>query len=520
MKKIGLFLMIASTIVSLLGCGSAKTERSMDLVVVEQTDSVYGNNENNDYEWASLTVDVPVDGPKELVDSVMALVNSSLYKFCEYCIVFENEPDEFVAYSQEELFTDDGERLLSHYMKKYKPLIEDSLWNTFGLELKLENQTARYVTYGLEFMHCGGSCGSEKEYYTFDKKDGHQVPEVISHSNLVRFFEDYPEYGSFGANSWIGTPGWTFSPEHIFDNTCFGLLEDCFSLVILGYGNHYMLTHFPYSQIFSYLSPEAQQLVEQEGEEEPMLPAYLPKRSEDGEVWMEVDTVKHELLGFIRAAGGPNVSTLLNYEPELEIYPKRVHSIGASDGSTVFLFIYSRGHLLYSDEAMTCRINDDNQLEPTMLFSLNGQRNSVISCKWYDQLVEASNGFPYYELDENRFGIHYDSFTRRLYIPIMEHHEKGSGYENCLRYTGRFDVFSFNGKEFVPAGADGAWWLNADLRNYKRTVSSRKTSEGIEQTDLMPDGNFRRTLWKGSKTLDDLRKKPDEMKIGKEKTNL
>ena len=64
MKKIGLFLMIASTIVSLLGCGSAKTERSMDLVVVEQTDSVYGNNENNDYEWASLTVDVPVDGPK------------------------------------------------------------------------------------------------------------------------------------------------------------------------------------------------------------------------------------------------------------------------------------------------------------------------------------------------------------------------------------------------------------------------------------------------------------------------
>ena len=60
-------------------------------------------------------------------------------------------------------------------MKKYKPLIEDSLWNTFGLELKLENQTARYVTYGLEFMHCGGSCGSEKEYYTFDKKDGWTV---------------------------------------------------------------------------------------------------------------------------------------------------------------------------------------------------------------------------------------------------------------------------------------------------------------------------------------------------------
>jgi hypothetical protein len=58
--------------------------------------------------------------------------------------------------------------------------------------------------------------------------------------------------------------------------------------------------------------------------------------------------------------------------------------------------------------------------------------------------------------------------------------------------------------------------LNADLRKYKRTVSNKKTADGIEQIDLMPDGTYRRTLWKGAKTLDDLRKKPDEVKISKQ----
>ena len=129
---------------------------------------------------------------------------------------------------------------------------------------------------------------------------------------------------------------------------------------------------------------------------------------------------------------------------------------------------------------------------------------------WYDQVVEATEGFPFEEVDENRFGIHYDEFTKRLYIPIMVH-EKWESYESCPRYSGRFDVLQFNGKEFVPAGTDGAWWLNKELRNYKRTVSNRKTTDGIEQVDLMPDGSLRRAFWKGAKTLDDLRKKPDEM---------
>jgi hypothetical protein len=486
------------------GCVSNKTGFSNDLVVAELTDSVYGGNENNRDCTATFIVDAPVNGPQILVDSVMALVNRELYKFCEICT---HSDDNRPTFSIEEVYTDDGRQLVNRYMDKYKSVIEDSLWNTFGFTLKMEIQTGSFVTYGLEYFHCGASCGSEKYYYSFDKKDGHQVKEIISQDNLVRFFDDYPEFNTVGADPRTGTTEWKFSPDYEFDNSCYGLLDNHFSLVILGANNHYLLTEFPYSQIFSYLSPDVQALLVQNGEEQPMLPFYSPMRSEDGQAWMEVDSTNCALLGYLSAAGGPFVDTLMRYEPEMEIYPKRVHSIETLDGSTVLLFIYSRGHLQYCDEAMTCIIGEHGP-QPATLFSLEGQRDSVISCMWYDQLVEACNGFPFEEIDENRFGIHYDRFTQRLYYPIMENHEKGSGFENCLRYTGRYEVLQFNGKDFIPVGKDGAWWLNKDMRNYVCTISNYKTDDGIEQIDSMPNGSLRHVLWRGAKTLDDLRKKP------------
>lgn len=505
MKKVVKTLMtVAVLVVAIYGCQSAKVERSQDLVVEEQTDSVFGSHEENNYCRAFFTLDIPVNGPKALMDSVLTLINREVYDYCEFCA----HPDE-KTYSPEEVFTDDGRQFLTHYMEKYRQLLKDSLWNMFHFTMKMEAQTESYVTYSLENHHCGASCGSEKSFYTFDKRDGHQLQEIISHENLVRFFEDYPEYA--GKEEFL----WKYTPESDYDTSCYGLLDDHFSLIIIGWYNHYFSVDVPYSQIFSYLSPEAQAMVERKSEGELMLPPYLPERSEDRQVWMEVDTVNNALIGYVSAAGGSLVTTLKHYDPELEAYPKRVHSIDSSEGPDVFLFICSYGHLLYLDEALTCIIDEDG-LKPASLFSIEGKRDSVVSCMWYDQLVAASDGFPYHELDENRFGIHYDRFTQRLYVPVMENHEKGSEFENCLRYTGRYDVLRFDGRAFVPDGTDGAWWLNADLRNYKRTVSNHITANGIEQIDLMPDGTYRRAIWKGAKTLDDLRKKPDEVKISKD----
>lgn len=238
-------------------------------------------------------------------------------------------------------------------------------------------------------------------------------------------------------------------------------------------------------------------------------------RSEDGLAWMEVDTLHLALVGCYRGPEGLCVDTLTHYEPQMEAYPKRVHSIVASDSSMVYLFIYSRGHLLHFDEAQTY-VFDEYGFRPLTLFLYEYQWDCRVSRMWYDQLVAASDGFPFDEEGEDidRFGIHYDVASRNLYIPVMEHHEKGSEFENCLRYTGRFDILHFDGEEFTLADKDdGAWWLYPDLRNYKRTISNRKIDEGYEQIDLMPDGTYRRAVWKGAKTLDDLRRKPDEIKI-------
>lgn len=235
--------------------------------------------------------------------------------------------------------------------------------------------------------------------------------------------------------------------------------------------------------------------------------ADQPIRSEDGKAWMEVDTLNNVLIGYYEAGDYFFVDTLACDGPALEFYPKQVHSIEASDGSTIYLFIYSQGHLLFYDEAQTC-IVDEHGLRPSTLFLYDGERDCRVGCMWYDQLVAASDGFPFEDEYDDRFGIHYDRSSKSLYVPIMEHHEKGSGYENCLRYTGRYDVLRFNGKDFVLTDNDGAWWLHPNLRNYKRTISNRKTAGGYEQVDLMPDGTYRRSFWKGAKTLDDLRKKP------------
>lgn len=507
-----LFVLIC-IIASLESCGCLYMEPSADLAVVEQIDSVFGNHVENNYCYASFDIDVPINGPQVLVDSVMTLVNREVYKMCEYCVEFVDSPDEYVVYNEKEMFTNDGKRLLDHYMDKYKSLIEDSLWNTFGLKLKMVAQTEKYVTYGAECFYCGANCSSEKHFYTFDKSDGHQVKGIISGDNLVRFFSDYPEYNSIDDDPWFGRAGWQFSPEDDTNKYDYGLLDDHFSLVIQGCGNHFILLNFPYSQIFSYLSQEAQALVKRNKKNESMLPSYLSHKNP--EVYLEVDTINYALIGCVSAAGGEIRDTLLHYDPALKIYPKQVYSIDASLGSPLYLLIYSFGHLLYCDEAMTCIYTDDYHLQPISLFLVDGQRDSVVTCMWYDQLVEASDGFPFDEFDENRFGLHYDWFTKRLYYPILDSHDSDSEFVNtsCLRYTGRFEVLHFNGKEFVLVDNDGAWWLNSDLRKYKRTIRNRINDDGIEQIDLMPDSTYRRAVWKNAKTLDDLRRNPNEIKM-------
>ena len=247
-----------------------------------------------------------------------------------------------------------------------------------------------------------------------------------------------------------------------------------------------------------------------------------PIVSDDGKG--RIDTINNSIVCRIETIDKIFVDTLVSGETGMDIYPKYVHSFTGKGESTVYLFIYSLGHLFFYDEAAVYAVKKNGDVERRHFITQDG-RDTKLGRMWWDQLDAASNGFPYdFEdsPDEERFGIHCVLSLRSLYVPIMDHHDSDSEFANtsCLQYTGRFDVFRFNGTDFWYDDTDGAWWLNPDLRNYKRTVSNKKSAEGIEQIDLMPDGTYRRAFWKGAKTLNDLRKTPDEMKISKEKDAL
>ena len=268
--------------------------------------------------------------------------------------------------------------------------------------------------------------------------------------------------------------------------------------IVAGYGNKTLIMRceFPPSQ--SYL-------------ERPII-------SDDGKARM--DTINNSIVCRIETGDKVFVDTLLSCESGIDVYPKYAYSLKGKGGCTIYLFIYSKGYLFFYDEVAVFAVQKDGEVERRQ-FIIKNEKDTKVGCMWWDQLVAASNGFPYdYEdsPDNERFGIHFVSSLRSLYIPIMDHHDSDAEFANtsCLQYTGRFDVFRFNGTGFWYDETDGAWWLYPDLRNYKRTISNRRTSEGIEQIDLMPDGTYRQAIWKDADSLDDLRKKPDEVKISKQ----
>ena len=247
--------------------------------------------------------------------------------------------------------------------------------------------------------------------------------------------------------------------------------------------------------------------------------SYLerPIVSDDGKARM--DTINYSIVCRIETGDKVFVDTLLSCGSGIGVYPKYAYSLKGKGGCTIYLFIYSKGYLFFYDEVAVFAVQNDGEVERRQ-FIIKNEKDTTVGCMWWNQLVAASNGFPYdYEdsPDNERFGIHFVSSLRSLYIPIMDQHDPGSEFANtsCLQYTGRFDVFRFNGTDFWYDDTDGAWWLYPDLRNYKRTISNRRTSEGIEQIDLMPDGTYRQTIWKDADSLDDLRKKPDEVIISK-----
>ena len=139
-----------------------------------------------------------------------------------------------------------------------------------------------------------------------------------------------------------------------------------------------------------------------------------PIVSDDGKA--RIETIDNSLVCRIETDNKVFVDTLISCESEIGVYPKFVYSLKGKGGCTIYLFIYSKGHLFFYDEAAVFAVKKDGEVERRQ-FIVKDEKDTMVGCMWWDQLVAASKGFPYdYEdsPEDERFGIHFVSSLRSL----------------------------------------------------------------------------------------------------------
>lgn len=135
-----------------------------------------------------VTVDIPVSGNPFLVDSVVHLLNESLYYY------FEGSND--TRFSPEALYCPDGKRLLQRYQEAYKPYIEDTCEFHGGcpdffvyLNVTMKEQTESFVTYEVSNYFIGEGDFEYLEWVTFYKSDGHRLSKVVNDEDVPRLIK-------------------------------------------------------------------------------------------------------------------------------------------------------------------------------------------------------------------------------------------------------------------------------------------------------------------------------------------
>lgn len=255
--------MIICTYFLLSACDKNDEVSSLMIVEKQRVEVVFADTNRSNYQ-PQFYVDVPVNGPKVLVDSVMAFLNEQLYQSCEEMIAVYGDEKHRLAF--DEVKTNNADKLLKTYVEKYQTYFEKELENFFTVSLSVIAQTDSYVTYGVEFYHCGGSCGSELKCYTFNKRDGHCIGEILSKEQFLKFLNEYPGYKKEVEE---------YSPpvddSIAYDVRDVALIKDSLLYVINGVVNHYSFLKIGYEDVMPYLSDEAQKLVKVQGDEKSCL---------------------------------------------------------------------------------------------------------------------------------------------------------------------------------------------------------------------------------------------------------
>ena len=140
-----------------------------------------------------ISIDLPVKGPQQLMDSLTVFLNQTLYHY------FDNGDDRHLPY--ETVYSKDVNQLAEHYWDTYKRFfLNDSTdeheFESDCLSVILCAQTDSYVTYEVDRLFFGEGDEVSKEWVTFLLSDGQRLKEIISNKDMLRFYEEHPELRS------------------------------------------------------------------------------------------------------------------------------------------------------------------------------------------------------------------------------------------------------------------------------------------------------------------------------------
>ena len=140
-----------------------------------------------------VSIDLPVQGPQPLMDSLTDFLNETLYHY------FDNGDDRHLPYQT--VYSKDIRHLIEHYKDTYKRFfLPDSTelheFSTDCLEMKLAAQNDNYITYEVDWIFFGEGEEVAKEWVTFVLADGHRLTKVISNKNMLKFYRKHPELRS------------------------------------------------------------------------------------------------------------------------------------------------------------------------------------------------------------------------------------------------------------------------------------------------------------------------------------
>jgi hypothetical protein len=250
------FILLLIMGVSVIGCGNEREDRTDPglLVVVRDWFDVGVDS------WNELHVllDVPKTGPEYLRDSVNLFLSRTLFDLCNDLCPGAYSFDDI----NDKVFNGYFGGVVDCYYEAYGSLVDKEDIGWVGVTCLMIAQTESFITYGVEYYGCGGSCGSSLYTYTFNKEDGHLIGDVISEKELAGFLHDHlddnlPLHDYQKAKLALKAE-FTEDEGGLFR---VGLLNDGALFVNEDWMNHYSVGKIDYEDLSHYLSKEARELI-------------------------------------------------------------------------------------------------------------------------------------------------------------------------------------------------------------------------------------------------------------------